>query len=157
MHNLSKNFMLRAIELSMISLKEDGGPFGCVIVKNNEIISEGFNEVTNKNDPTAHAEIVAIRNACKKLNTFNLKGTQMFTSCEPCPMCLSAIYWSHIDKIYYGNNRKDAAKIGFDDSYIYDELSIDLNKRKIPLEQINEKEAIKAFEEWEVKTDKTLY
>jgi tRNA(Arg) A34 adenosine deaminase TadA len=157
MHNLSKNFMLRAIELSMISLKEDGGPFGCVIVKNNEIISEGFNEVTNKNDPTAHAEIVAIRNACKKLNTFNLKGTQMFTSCEPCPMCLSAIYWSHIDKIYYGNNRKDAAKIGFDDSYIYDELSIDLNKRKIPLEQINEKEAIKAFEQWEVKTDKTVY
>jgi len=149
--------MLRAIELSMISLKEDGGPFGCVIVKNNEIISEGFNEVTNKNDPTAHAEIVAIRNACNKLNTFNLKGTQMFTSCEPCPMCLSAIYWSHIDKIYYGNNRKDAAKIGFDDSYIYDELSINLNKRKIPLEQINEKEAIKAFEEWEVKTDKTLY
>jgi len=157
MHNLSKNFMLRAIELSMISLKENGGPFGCVIVKNNEIISEGFNEVTNKNDPTAHAEIVAIRNACNKLNTFNLNGTQMFTSCEPCPMCLSAIYWSHIDKIYYGNNRKDAAKIGFDDSYIYDELSIDLNKRKIPLEQINEKEAIKAFEEWEVKTDKTLY
>ena len=157
MHNLSKNFMLRAIELSMISLKEDGGPFGCVIVKNNEIISEGFNEVTNKNDPTAHAEIVAIRNACNKLNTFNLKGTQMFTSCEPCPMCLSAIYWSHIDKIYYGNNRKDAAKIGFDDSYIYDELSINLNKRKIPLEQINEKEAIKAFEEWEVKTDKTVY
>ena len=157
MHNLSKNFMLRAIELSMISLKEDGGPFGCVIVKNNEIISEGFNEVTNKNDPTAHAEIVAIRNACNKLNTFNLKGTQMFTSCEPCPMCLSAIYWSHIDKIYYGNNRKDAAKIGFDDSYIYDELLIDLNKRKIPLEQINEKEAIKAFEEWEVKTDKTVY
>lgn len=149
--------MLRAIELSMISLKEDGGPFGCVIVKNNEIISEGFNEVTNKNDPTAHAEIVAIRNACKKLNTFNLKGTQMFTSCEPCPMCLSAIYWSHIDKIYYGNNRKDAAKIGFDDSYIYDELSLDLNKRKIPLEQISEKEAIKAFKEWEVKTDKTVY
>ena len=149
--------MLRAIELSMISLKEDGGPFGCVIVKNNEIISEGFNEVTNKNDPTAHAEIVAIRNACNKLNTFNLKGTQMFTSCEPCPMCLSAIYWSHIDKIYYGNNRKDAAKIGFDDSYIYDELSIDLNKRKIPLEQINEKEAIKAFKKWEVKTDKTAY
>ena len=157
MHNISKNFMLRAIELSMISLKEDGGPFGCVIVKNNEIISEGFNEVTNKNDPTAHAEIVAIRNACNKLNTFNLKDTQMFTSCEPCPMCLSAIYWSHIDKIYYGNNRKDAAKIGFDDSYIYDELSIDLNKRKIPLEQINEKEAIKAFEEWEAKTDKTVY
>ena len=149
--------MLRAIELSMISLKEDGGPFGCVIVKNNEIISEGFNEVTNKNDPTAHAEIVAIRNACNKLNTFNLKGTQMFTSCEPCPMCLSAIYWSHIDKIYYGNNRKDAAKIGFDDSYIYDELSLDLNKRKIPLEQINEQEAIKTFEEWEVKTDKKVY
>lgn len=149
--------MLRAIELSMISLKKNGGPFGCVIVKNNEIISEGFNEVTNKNDPTAHAEIVAIRNACNKLNNFNLKGTQMFTSCEPCPMCLSAVYWSHIDKIYYGNNRKDAAKIGFDDSYIYDELSLDLNKRKIPLEQINEKEAIKAFKQWEAKTDKTVY
>ena len=157
MHNLSKNFMLRAIELSMISLNKNGGPFGCVIVKNNEIISEGFNEVTNKNDPTAHAEIVAIRNACNKLNTFNLEGTRMFTSCEPCPMCLSAIYWSHIDKIYYGNNRKDAAKIGFDDSYIYDELSLDLNKRKIPLERINEKEAIKAFEQWEAKTDKTEY
>ena len=149
--------MLRAIELSMISLKENGGPFGCVIVKNNEIISEGFNEVTNKNDPTAHAEIVAIRNACNKLNTFNLKGTQMFTSCEPCPMWLSAIYWSHIDKIYYGNNRKDAAKIGFDDSYIYDELSLDLTKRKIPLERNNEKEAIKAYEQWEAKTDKTEY
>lgn len=149
--------MLRAIELSMISLKEDGGPFGCVIVKNNEIISEGFNEVTNKNDPTAHAEIVAIRNACNKLNTFNLKGTQMFTSCEPCPMCLSAIYWSHIDKIYYGNNRKDAAKIGFDDSYIYDELSIDLNKRKIPMQQINKEEATKAFKEWELKPDKIKY
>jgi len=157
MHNLLKNFMLRAVKLSMISLKKNGGPFGCVIVKNNEIISEGFNEVTNKNDPTAHAEIVAIRNACNKLNTFNLKGAQMFTSCEPCPMCLSAVYWSHIDKIYYGNNRNDAAKIGFDDSYIYDELSLNLNKRKIPLEQINEKEAIKAFELWEAKTDKTLY
>ena len=149
--------MLRAIELSMISLKEDGGPFGCVIVKNNEIISEGFNEVTNKNDPTAHAEIVTIRNACKKLNTFNLKGTQMFTSCEPCPMCLSAIYWSHIDKIYYGNTRKDAAKIGFDDNFIYDELSMDLTKRKIVLQQVKQQDAIKAFHEWELKIDKIKY
>jgi len=157
MHNLSKNFMLRAIELSMISLKEDGGPFGCVIVKNNEIISEGFNEVTNKKDPTAHAEIVAIRNACNKLNTFNLKGTQMFTSCEPCPMCLSAIYWSHIDKIYYGNTRKDAAKIGFDDNFIYDELSKDLTERKIVLQQLKQQDAIKAFHEWELKTDKIQY
>ena len=157
MSNNINNFMSRAIELSIESVRSNGGPFGCVIVKNNKIIAEGFNKVTETNDPTAHAEIVTIRKACSQLKSFHLKGTEMYTSCEPCPMCLSAIYWSHIDIIYYGNNRKDAAKIGFDDSYIYDELSLDLNKRKIPLEQINEKEAIKAFEQWEAKTDKTLY
>ena len=154
MNNKSNNFMLRAIELSMISVKTNGGPFGCVIVKNNQIIAEGSNEVTKTNDPTAHAEIVTIRKACNELKKFHLKGTEMYTSCEPCPMCLSAIYWSHIDKIYFGNARIEAAKIGFDDNFIYDELLMDLAKRKIPSQQLNQNEAIKAFQEWELKTDK---
>ena len=157
MNNKSNNFMLRAIELSMISVKTNGGPFGCVIVKNNQIIAEGSNEVTKTNDPTAHAEIVTIRKACNELKNFHLKGTEMYTSCEPCPMCLSAIYWSHIDKIYFGNTRIEAAKIGFDDNFIYDELLIDLAKRKIPSQQLNQNEAIKAFQEWELKTDKIEY
>ena len=149
--------MLRAIELSMINVKTNGGPFGCVIVKNNQIIAEGSNEVTKTNDPTAHAEIVTIRKACNELKNFHLKGTEMYTSCEPCPMCLSAIYWSHIDKIYFGNTRIEAAKIGFDDNFIYDELLMDLAKRKIPSQQLNQNEAIKAFQEWELKTDKIEY
>ena len=157
MNNKSNNFMLRAIELSMISVKTNGGPFGCVIVQNNQIIAEGSNEVTKNNDPTAHAEIVTIRKACNKLKNFHLKGTEMYTSCEPCPMCLSAIYWSHIDKIYFGNTRIEAAKIGFDDNFIYDELLMDLAKRKIPSQQLNQNEAIKAFQEWELKTDKIEY
>ena len=157
MNNKSNNFMLRAIELSMISVKTNGGPFGCVIVKNNQIIAEGSNEVTKTNDPTAHAEIVTIRKACNELKNFHLKGTEMYTSCEPCPMCLSAIYWSHIDKIYFGNTRIEAAKIGFDDNFIYDELLIDLTKRKIPSQQLNQNEAIKAFQEWELKTYKIEY
>ena len=149
--------MLRAIELSMISVKTNGGPFGCVIVKNNQIIAEGSNEVTKTNDPTAHAEIVTIRKACNELKNFHLKGTEMYTSCEPCPMCLSAIYWSHIDKIYFGNTRIEAAKFGFDDNFIYDELLMDLTKRKIPSQQLNQNEAIKAFHEWELKMDKIEY
>ena len=157
MNNKSNNFMLRAIELSMISVKTNGGPFGCVIVKNNQIIAEGSNEVTKTNDPTAHAEIVTIRKACNELKNFHLKGTEMYTSCEPCPMCLSAIYWSHIDKIYFGNTRIEAGKIGFDDNFIYDELLMDLAKRKIPSQQLNQNEAIKAFQEWELKTDKIEY
>ena len=157
MNNKSKNFMTRAIELSLASVRSNGGPFGCVIVKNNEIIAEGSNKVTIINDPTAHAEIVTIRKACKALNNFNLEGTEMYTSCEPCPMCLSAIYWSHIDKIYYGNTRLDAAKIGFDDNYIYKELSKQTSQRKIPMQQINQEDAIKVFKEWELKPDKTKY
>ena len=149
--------MQRAIELSIESLNNNGGPFGCVIVKNNQIIAEGWNQVTNSNDPTAHAEIVAIRKACKTINNFNLMGTQMFTSCEPCPMCLSAIYWSHIDKIYYGNTRKDAANIGFEDNHIYEELNKELSNRKIPMIQINKNDAIKAFKNWDSKTDKIKY
>ena len=157
MNSKSNSFMLRAIELSRISVRTNGGPFGCVIVKNNQIIAEGSNEVTKTNDPTAHAEIVTIRKACNELKNFHLKGTEMYTSCEPCPMCLSAIYWSHIDKIYFGNTRIEAAKIGFDDNFIYDELLMDLAKRKIPSQQLNQNEAIKAFQEWELKTDKIEY
>ena len=157
MSNNINNFMSRAIELSMTSIRYNGGPFGCVIVKNNQIIAEGSNEVTKTNDPTAHAEIVTIRKACNELKNFHLKGTEMYTSCEPCPMCLSAIYWSHIDKIYFGNTRIEAAKIGFDDNFIYDELLMDLAKRKIPSQQLNQNEAIKAFQEWELKTDKIEY
>ena len=110
---------MRAIELSINSVNNDGGPFGCVITKENKIITEGANKVTSSNDPTAHAEIVAIRAACKKLNTFNLSGCDLYTSCEPCPMCLSAIYWSHIDNIFYANTRDDEKNIDFDDSLIY--------------------------------------
>ena len=151
------DFMKRAIELSIQNIKNNGGPFGCIIVKENKIIAEGVNRVTLNNDPTAHAEIIAIRNACKKLNTFNLAECELYTSCEPCPMCLSAIYWSHIDKIYYGNSRLDASKIGFDDDFIYNELNKDLSSRKIQMKQISQKEAKKAFLDWDKKIDKIKY
>ena len=151
----NKKFMLRAIELSIKSVSEGGGPFGCVIVKNDIIISEGYNQVTKNNDPTAHAEIVAIRKACNKLKKFNLSDCEIYTSCEPCPMCLSAMYWSHISKIYYGNSRKDAALIDFDDEYIYNELKLDINKRKIHMSQIYNKEALEAFELW-IKTENKI-
>ena len=150
-------FMQKAIELSIKNIHNNGGPFGCVIVKNNKIISEGVNGVTQNNDPTAHAEIVAIRNACKKLNTFDLRGCELYTSCEPCPMCLSAIYWSHIDLVYYGNSRENAAEIQFDDKFIYDEMKKDINERKIPLKQILKDEAIKAFDLWAETENKTKY
>ena len=153
----NNKFMKRAIKLSIESINNNGGPFGCVIVKDNEIISEGFNMVTSQNDPTAHGEIVAIRNACKKLKIFNLNGCELYSSCEPCPMCLSAIYWSHIDKVFFGNTRLDAAKIGFDDNFIYDEFSKDIEIRKIPLVQILKEEAKEAFNIWEKKPDKIEY
>ena len=151
------DFMKRAIDLSIQNIKNNGGPFGCVIVKDNNIIAEGVNRVTFNNDPTAHAEIVAIRNACSKLNTFNLEGCELYSSCEPCPMCLSAIYWSHIDKVYYGNSRDDAAKIQFDDKFIYDELLLNMEERKIPISQISRDEAIKAFNLWENEENKIKY
>ena len=154
----SKNkFMLRAIELSIKSANGTGGPFGCVVVKDNIIVAEGSNKVTFSNDPTAHAEIVAIRDACKKLNTFKLSGCEIYTSCEPCPMCLSAIYWSHIDRIYYANTRDDAKKINFDDSMIYSEFSKKIEDRKIPIKQMLREEALKAFDIWDKKTDKVEY
>ena len=155
---ITKNeFMLRAIELSISSANGTGGPFGCVIVKDDKIIAEGSNKVTFSNDPTAHAEIVAIREACKQLNTFNLSGCDLYASCEPCPMCLSAIYWSHVDNIFYANTREDAKKINFDDSLIYSEISKKNEDRKIPIKQMLRDEALKAFEIWNKKTDKIEY
>ena len=124
---------------------------------NNQIIAEGNNQVTANNDPTAHAEIVAIRNACKKLGNFFLKGCDLFTSCEPCPMCLSAIYWSHVDNVFYANTRMDAANIDFDDSLIYSEIKKDINERKIKMSQMNREEAIEAFKIWQKKEDKIKY
>ena len=156
MESINK-FMLRAIELSIKSANGSGGPFGCVVVKDNKIIAEGSNKVTFSNDPTAHAEIVAIREACKKLNTFNLSGCDIYASCEPCPMCLSAIYWSHIDNIYYANTRDDAKKINFDDSMIYSEFSKKIEDRKIPIKQMLRDEALEAFDVWDKKTDKIEY
>ena len=150
-------FMARAIELSIISASTIGGPFGSVIVKDSKIISEGSNKVTSLNDPTAHAEIVAIRNACQKLRTFNLSGCEIYTTCEPCPMCLSAIYWARIDKIYYANTRDDAKNIDFDDSFIYFEVAKKINERKIKMIQMNRDEALEAFKIWKNKEDKIEY
>ena len=154
---MNNKFMERAIELSIESVKKNGGPFSSIVTKNNKIIAEGSNKVTSTNDPTAHGEIVAIRDACKKLNTFNLSGCELYSSCEPCPMCLSAIYWSRIDKIYYANTRDDARKIDFDDSLIYSELQKNIDKRKIPMTQMMRDEALKAFELWDKKIDKVKY
>mgnify|MGYP003326849503 FL=1 len=154
---MKNKFMQRAIELSIESVNSGGGPFGSVIVKDNKIISEGMNRVTVNNDPTAHGEIVAIREATKGLNNFNLKGCELYSSTEPCPMCLSAIYWARIDKVYYANTRNDAQKIDFDDSLIYSELVKKIDQRKIPMIQIMREEGLKAFELWDKKTDKIKY
>ena len=154
---MKNEFMKRAIELSVESVNNGGGPFGSVIVKDNKIISEGSNKVTTNNDPTAHGEIVAIREACKKLNNFSLNQCELYSTCEPCPMCSSAIYWARIDKIYYANTRDDARKIDFDDSLIYTELQKNIDKRKIPMIQIMRNEALKAFELWDKKKDKVKY
>ena len=154
---MNDKFMKRAIELSIKSVNSGTGPFGAVLVKDNQIIAEGFNTVTSTKDPTSHAEIVAIRSACKELNNFTLKGYDLYTTCEPCPMCLSAIYWARIDRIYYANTRKDAQKIDFSDSMIYEELNKTIKDRKIPMHQMMREEAIKAFELWDKKTDKVKY
>lgn len=150
--------MQKAIGLSRQMMRRGkGGPFGAVIVRNGKAIAVGHNEVTSTNDPTAHAEIVAIRAACKKLKTFQLADCELYTSCEPCPMCLSAIYWARLKKIYFANSRQDAAAIGFDDDFIYQEIPLPLKKRKVPMKQLMRKEAMTAFEEWKNKTDKVLY
>jgi tRNA(Arg) A34 adenosine deaminase TadA len=150
-------FMREAIRLSIENVKNGGGPFGAVIVRGNDIISTGVNRVTSQHDPTAHAEVSAIRAACNKLGTFDLSGCDIYTSCEPCPMCLGAIYWAHLDKIYYGNNKCDAKDIGFDDEFIYEELDLPMEKRKLPSEPLLHDEALKAFREWTDNSDKIEY
>ena len=151
-------YMKRAIELSKENVTSNtGGPFGAVVVYNGQIIGEGANLVTTKNDPTAHAEVEAIRNACQKLGTFDLSGGMIFTSCEPCPMCLSAIYWARLDRIFYANNRGDAARILFDDDLIYTEIPKDPKLRKIPAEQLLRDEALQVFALWTNSAEKVRY
>ena len=152
------DFMREAIRLSIEKMQAGfGGPFGAVVVKDGQIIARGFNQVTTTHDPTCHAEVDAIRKACQALGTFQLEGCDLYTSCEPCPMCLGAIYWAHLDKIYYGNNKTDAARIGFDDSFIYDELALERKDRKKVMEELLPDEAIAAFRAWEEKADKVEY
>lgn len=155
---MDTKFMKRAIELSRIHMHNgEGGPFGAVIVKDGKIVGEGWNQVTSTNDPTAHAEVVAIRNACRELKTFDLTGAELYTSCEPCPMCLAASYWARISRIYFGNTREDAAQIEFDDDFIYTEIPKKHDERKIPMQQMLREEAFEVFKEWEVKADKIKY
>ena len=153
-----EKFMIEAIKMSQNGVREnEGGPFGCIVVKGDEIVGRGNNKVTSTNDPTAHAEVVAIRDACKNIGTFQLDDCEIYTSCEPCPMCLGAIYWARPKVIYYANTRGDAAAIGFDDSMIYEEMSKSYADRKIPIIAISRDEALQVFKEWKEKTDKMLY
>jgi len=151
-------FMHKAIELSQKGMEEGhGGPFGAIVVKDNQIIAEGFNQVIATNDPTAHAEVVVIRKACQHLNHFQLTDCILFTSCEPCPMCMGAIYWARPKAVYFANTRQDAAEIGFDDDFIYKELNQTFDKRSIPVFHIPSEKAKKVFQLWQQKQDKTLY
>lgn len=152
-----KNYMQQAIDLSIKSVANNGGPFGAVIVKDGKVIAATSNSVTLTNDPTAHAEVNAIRMACNELKTFDLTGCEIYTSCEPCPMCLGAIYWAHLDKIYFANNKTDAKNIGFDDSFIYDEIEKPYSQRNIPTIQIMRDEALNAFKAWTENTNKIEY
>ena len=155
---MNEKFMRDAIRFSIQMMRRGkGGPFGAVVVKGNKIVGRGCNRVTSANDPTAHAEIVAIREACRRLKTFSLRDCDLYTSCEPCPMCLSAIYWARIRSVFYGNTRKDAAKIAFDDDEIYREVALPIRKRKLMMKQLLRNEALVAFKEWEKKSDKVLY
>lgn len=153
----NNELMRRAIALSKESVRNGGGPFGAVIARNGEIIAEASNSVTIDHDPTAHAEVNCIRQATRKLNTFDLSGCDIYTSCEPCPMCLGAIYWAHLDRIFYANDRKDAAKIGFDDDFIYQEIALLPSQRHKQMSILLPDEAIEAFKMWEESTDKTEY
>lgn len=146
-----------AIALADENIKSGGGPFGAVIVKNGEIVSRGTNRVTSENDPTAHAEVQAIRNACSKMGTFDLSGCEIYTSCEPCPMCFSAIYWAHIDKIYYAANHEDAARAGFDDAFIYDEIKKLPSERFVSFTKIDRPNYLEPFVNWKKLDDKTQY
>jgi guanine deaminase len=156
--NMDNSFMTRAIQLSLDNvLSGQGGPFGAVIVQDGNIVAEGVNRVTKRNDPTAHAEVVAIREACAKLGTFLLKDCEIYTSCEPCPMCLGAIYWSHLARVYFGNVAADASQIGFDDSFIYREFAVPFSARRIPMIPLMRDEAMASFRAWQEKPNKILY
>ena len=155
---MKSNFMRAAIRISLEKMRANcGGPFGAVVVRNGKIVGRGWNQVTSTNDPTAHAEIVAIRRACEALGRFDLRGCDIYTSCEPCPMCLGAIYWARLDRIYYGNDRTDAAAIGFDDDFLYREIPLPVGQRTIPTESLLADEARIAFEAWANKPDKIPY
>ena len=159
MNNTDYNpkYMDMAAQLSYDNINAGGGPFGAVIVRDDEVVATGVNSVTLDNDPTAHAEVCAIREACRREGTFSLKGCTIYTSCEPCPMCLSSIYWAGIDRIFYANTRGDAAAIRFDDSFIYDQIPMDPADRTIPSVQLLHKEALEAFRLWDEKSDKVEY
>jgi len=151
-------FMRAAIRLSLVKMRANcGGPFGAVVVRRGRIIARGWNQVTSLNDPTAHAEVMAIREACRKLGKFHLEDCELYTSCEPCPMCLSAIYWARFKKVYYANTRQDAAKIQFNDDLIYREVARPVSRRTIAMKQLLRPEALKVFAEWRSKTDKICY
>ena len=155
---MNRKFMREAIRLSILMMRRGkGGPFGAVVVKGSRIVGRGCNQVTSTNDPTAHAEIVAIRQACQRLKTFQLDDCDLYTSCEPCPMCLAAIYWARIRSVFYGNTRKDAARIAFDDELIYREVALPLGRRQLRMKQLLRKDALEAFTEWERKSDKIRY
>ncbi len=154
----NEEFMSEAVQAALKGMaNNEGGPFGCIIVRNGEIVGRGNNKVTSTNDPTAHAEITAIRDACKRLNDFQLSDCVIYTSCEPCPMCLGAIYWARPKKVYYGSNQQDAANIGFDDEFIYKEIPLPYEKRSIPFEQCGRDIALEPFQKWSEKEDKTEY
>lgn len=150
-------FMREAIKLSAESVRSGGGPFGAVIVRDGEIIARGENRVTVCNDPTAHAEVSAIREAAARLGTYDLSGCELYSSCEPCPMCLGAIYWARLDKLYYAGTRADAASVGFDDAHIYEELPLEPSQRELPTETLLREEAQRVFEAWAKKADKKEY
>jgi guanine deaminase len=157
-NEIARGFMRRAIELSRIHLEaNEGGPFGAVVVKGGVIIGEGWNRVTSSLDPTAHAEVNAIRDACSRLGTFELRGCDIYTSCEPCPMCLAAIYWARLDRIWYANERADAAAIAFDDEWLYREVALPMEARSLPTVQLLREDALKVFQAWEAKADKVPY
>jgi guanine deaminase len=155
---MQPKFMQAAIRLSRSKMRANcGGPFGAVVVRKGRIIARGWNQVTSANDPTAHAEVIAIRNACKKLSTFRLADCELYTSCEPCPMCLAAIYWARISRVYYGTTRSDAARIQFDDDWIYREVASPISRRKLPMRRLLRDEALEVFAEWHNKKDKQQY
>ena len=158
MHDVKTAMMRRAIAISAEAMRAGrGGPFGAVIVKDGKVLAEGFNRVTTANDPTAHAEVTAIREACRKLGRFSLEGCEIYSSCEPCPMCLAAIYWARLDALYFANTRADAAAIGFDDEALYREVPKPWDRRRLPTERLDLPEARQIFQEWQEKPDKIMY